>query len=369
MAFNKDYNIGDVFGGIGSIGSIFTGLASIITNAVQGKKQREANMQATRETNAQNERLVDKQNAAAAAESEKQRAYESAPAQVSRLRSAGMSKAGALGAINGAGGYTPAPVNAAQAQAPTAEYQPVDFSGLANAMQGMAQLSMQEKQLKQQKYEYERNQKLEEDKFFEEQKNNAKARELTDANIARLAKENEVSDAQIKQIVAGTSLTWQQVENACADYNIKVAELAHIKEQTKLTTEQILQAKAATYKLTQETNLVKQQVLTEMHNTSLKEYEADIAFENSVKVAQEVSEFMRPDAQKSREDAIKLNGEILKFTRDIKMSEADIKELEHMTAEETWEHDHDPAAIPLRAWQYVVSHAIPLRGLVSITAK
>ena len=369
MAYNKDYNIGDVFGGIGSIGSIFTGLPSIITNAVQGKKQREANMQATRETNAQNERLVDKQNAAAAAESEKQRAYESAPAQVSRLRSAGMSKAGALGAINGAGGYTPAPVNAAQAQAPTAEYQPVDFSGLANAMQGMAQLSMQKEQLKQQKYEYQRSQKLEEDKFFEEQKNNAKARELTDANIARLAKENEVSDAQIEQIVAGTSLTWQQVDNACADYNIKLAELAYVKEQTKLTTEQILQAKAATYKLTQETNLVKQQVLTEMHNTSLKEYEADIAFENSVKIAQEVSEFMRPDAQKSREDAIKLNGEILKFARDIKMSEADIKELEKMTAQETWTMDHTPASYPIRSWEYVVSRAVPLRGLVSITTK
>lgn len=145
MAYNKDYNIGDIFGGIGSIGSILTGLTGIITNAVQGKKQRDANIQATRETNAQNERLVDKQNAAAAAESEKQRAYESAPAQVSRLRSAGMSKAGALGAINGAGGYTPAPVNAAQAQAPTAEYQPVDFSGLANAMQGMAQLQEQKR--------------------------------------------------------------------------------------------------------------------------------------------------------------------------------------------------------------------------------
>ena len=369
MAFNKDYNIGDVFGGLGSIGGILTGLAGVITNAVQGKKQRESNIQSIRETNASNLQQVREQNAAAAQESEKQRAYESAPAQVSRLRSAGMSKAGALGAINGAGGYTPAPVNAAQAQAPTAEYQPVDFSGLANAMQGMAQLSMQKEQLKQQKYEYQRSQKLEEDKFFEEQKNNAKARELTDANIARLAKENEVSDAQIEQIVAGTNLTWQQVENACADYNIKVAELAHIKEQTKLTTEQILQAKAATYKLTQETSLVKQQMLTEMHNTSLKEYEADIAFENSVKIAQEVSEFMRPDAQKSREDAIKLNGEILKFTRDIKMSEADIKELEHMTDKETWEHDHDPIAIPLRAWQYVVQHAIPLRGLVTINGK
>ena len=145
MAFNKDYNIGDVFGGIGSIGGLLTGLAGTITNAIQGKKQREANLQAIRETNASNLEQVDRQNAAAAAEAEKQRAYESAPAQVSRLRSAGMSKAGALGAINGAGGYTPAPVNAAQAQAPTQEYQPVDFSGITNALQGMAQLSEQKR--------------------------------------------------------------------------------------------------------------------------------------------------------------------------------------------------------------------------------
>lgn len=125
--------------------NLFSGLAGTITNAVQAKKQREANLQGIRETNATNERLVDKQNAAAAAEAEKQRAYESAPAQVSRLRSAGMSKAGALGAINGAGGYTPAPVNAAQAQAPTQEYQQIDFSGITNALQGMAQLSEQKR--------------------------------------------------------------------------------------------------------------------------------------------------------------------------------------------------------------------------------
>ena len=355
--------------GVSDLGSLITGIAGVITNGLQAKKQRESNEQMIRETNASNLEQVDRQNAAAAAESEKQRAYESAPAQVSRLRSAGMSKAGALGAINGAGGYTPAPVNAAQAQAPTQDYQPVDFSGITNALQGMAQLSIQKEQLKQQKYEYERNQKLEEDKFFEEQKNNAKARELSDAQISRIASQNNVDKATIDSIVAGTNLTWQQVENACADYNIKVAELSHIKEQTKLTTEQILQAKAVTYKLTQDTELVKQQVLTEMHNTSLKEYEADIAFENSVKIAQEVSEFMRPDAQKSREDAMKLNGEILKYARDIKMSQADIQELEKMTAQETWMHDHVPIVQPLRAWQYVVSHAIPLKGLVSIGGK
>ena len=61
MAYNKDYNIGDVFDGIGSIGSIFTGLAGIIVNAIQGKKQRESNMQSIRETNESNLQQVREQ--------------------------------------------------------------------------------------------------------------------------------------------------------------------------------------------------------------------------------------------------------------------------------------------------------------------
>ena len=113
---------------LGLLGLAGSGISAIV-NAEQQKMQ-----------NAYNERLVDKQNAAAAAESEKQRAYESAPAQVSRLRSAGMSKAGALGAINGAGGYTPAPVNASQGTAPQ-----IDSSNIVNALQGMAQLSEQKR--------------------------------------------------------------------------------------------------------------------------------------------------------------------------------------------------------------------------------
>lgn len=113
---------------LGLLGLAGSGISAIV-NAEQQKMQ-----------NAHNEMLVDKQNAAAAAESEKQRAYESAPAQVSRLRSAGMSKAGALGAINGAGGYTPAPVNASQGTAPQ-----VDSSNIVNALQGMAQLSEQKR--------------------------------------------------------------------------------------------------------------------------------------------------------------------------------------------------------------------------------
>lgn len=361
MAYNKDYNIGDIFGGIGSIGSILTGLTGIITNAVQGKKQRDANIQATRETNAHNERLVDKQNAAAAAESEKQRAYESAPAQVSRLRSAGMSKAGALGAINGAGGYTPAPViNAAQAQAPTAEYQPIDFSGLANAMQGMAQLSMQEKQLKQQKYEYERNQKLEEDKFFEEQVNNAKARELTDAQISRIASQNNVDKATIDSIVAGTNLTWQQVENACADYNIKLEQLAQLKKQTELTTQQILYYKGLTKLSSADFGL-------KVSQKDLNEEQVKAAQESFKKLQQEVSEYLSVDAENNRKNALSINNEMLTIARNIAQSESEIKEAEAIHANVMTEVKDSEFGQVLEHWANFFEKALPVGRILGIS--
>lgn len=99
----------NIFGGfnLGSIGQ----LASSIFSSV-------ANVKMQRETNATNMQIAREQNAAAAAESEK--AYERSKAtnQVRLMQDAGMSKAGALNAINGGGSYQPAPVNAGQAQAP-----------------------------------------------------------------------------------------------------------------------------------------------------------------------------------------------------------------------------------------------------------
>lgn len=191
-----DYDkLGSIFGGIGSIGGLLTGLTGIITNAIQGKKQRESNLQAIRETNASNLEQVDRQNAAAAAESEKQRAYESAPAQVSRLRSAGMSKAGALGAINGAGGYTPAPVNAAQSEAPTQEYQQIDFSGITNALQGMAQLAENKRQ-------FNATLAFEREKFDEEKINNASIRDLNAAQKDKVYSDIGLSKIQGEKLLA-----------------------------------------------------------------------------------------------------------------------------------------------------------------------
>lgn len=134
--------MGDYLGYLlGAAANLFGG----VLNWFGQKDTNRTNVQMARETNEFNERLVDKQNAAAAAESEKQRAYESATSQVARLRAAGMSKAGALGAINGAGGYTPAPVNVSQAQSPQTQAPVMDFSGVANALQGMAQLHEQKR--------------------------------------------------------------------------------------------------------------------------------------------------------------------------------------------------------------------------------
>lgn len=134
--------MGDYLGYLlGAAANLFGG----VLNWFGQRDTNRTNVQMARETNEFNARLVEKQNAAAEAESEKQRAYESATAQVARLRAAGMSKAGALGAINGAGGYSPAPVNVAQAQAPQTQAPVMDLSGLSNALQGMAQLQEQKR--------------------------------------------------------------------------------------------------------------------------------------------------------------------------------------------------------------------------------
>lgn len=121
----------NIFGGfnLGSIGQ----LASSIFSSV-------ANVKMQRETNATNMQIAREQNAAAAAESEK--AYERSKAtnQVRLMQDAGMSKAGALNAINGGGSYQPAPVNAGQAQAPQID--------LTHAFDGMITAAENNKQRK-----------------------------------------------------------------------------------------------------------------------------------------------------------------------------------------------------------------------------
>lgn len=300
--------------GLGTGGGIFVGLLDTIVNAVQGKKQREANLQGIRETNATNERLVDKQNAAAAAEAEKQRAYESAPAQVSRLRSAGMSKAGALGAINGAGGYTPAPVNAAQAQAPTQEYQQIDFSGITNALQGMAQLAENKRQ-------FNATLAFEREKFNEEKINNASIRDLNAAQKDKVYADIGLSKIQGEKLLADTELTLEQVRTECAKYDLTVKQVAEVAERTKMTIQQTLYYKGLT-------RLSSAQFDLAMSQKDLTDKQKDIAGEEFKKLQQEVSEFLSADATNQRKHALAIADEMLLITRNTAKSEEEIKEAE-----------------------------------------
>lgn len=288
------------------LGSLLGGLFNIGSNAMQIKYQREANAQNValqRETNALNAQMVREQNAAAMSESEKARSYDSATAQVGRLRAAGMSKAGALGAINGAGGYTPAPINAAQAHAPQVQAPQVDFTGVSNAIQGFMQLSEQKRQ-------FNETMKLEREKFAEEQINNAKVRDLQDAQISKIAKDNDVSDATIMKLFADTELTYAELRTELSKYDLNVKQAALISEQTKLTASQILQVKAAT-KLTYaqiDTELSKKKLTDAQVKQYAKEYE---------RLAQEVEEFMLSDAKYQRLNSRRLELEILEFQRNI----------------------------------------------------
>lgn len=104
-------------------------IASIINTYQVNKKNEEL----TRETNQANREMVEMQNKAAAKESEKAYLRSSAPNQVALMTASGMSRAGAINALNGGGSYTPAPVNTAQDTAPQA--QTADLSGLSNVSQ------------------------------------------------------------------------------------------------------------------------------------------------------------------------------------------------------------------------------------------
>lgn len=128
--------------------AIIGAIGSILGNVINTQQVNKANQQLTEQTNAANVAMVREQNRAAALEAEK--AYQrSLPTnQVANMMSAGMSRAGALNAINGGGSYTPAPVNVAQNEAP--QMQGVDFSALANVGMAISAQKSQERMQKEQ---------------------------------------------------------------------------------------------------------------------------------------------------------------------------------------------------------------------------
>lgn len=118
------------------------------------------NTQQMRETNKANRELVALQNTAQAKENEK--AYQrSLPLlQVNSMEQAGMSKAGAINALNGGGSYQAAPINAAQDEAPQ-----IDLTQAVNAIQASQQLAEQKRQFNAQHQLAQRQQAFEEKKY------------------------------------------------------------------------------------------------------------------------------------------------------------------------------------------------------------
>lgn len=134
-------------------GQLASGGLGLMASVINTRQINQANKQIARETNEANREMVEMQNKAAAAESEKAYQRSKASTQVSNMMQAGMSRAGAINALNGGGSYTPAPVNTSQDSAP--QMQTTDFGALANIGQAFAQRmqqkhdeKMQAKQLK-----------------------------------------------------------------------------------------------------------------------------------------------------------------------------------------------------------------------------
>lgn len=242
-------------------------IASIINTAQVNK----TNMKMQRETNAANREMVQMQNDAAAAESQK--AYERSKAtnQVNLMTSAGMSRAGAINAISGGGSYTPAPVNTSQDSAP--QMQTTDFSGLSN----LAQIALQNKQLKQQERIRDRELSIQQE---ENALNRQNAKEIAEINaessrysadssressrysavmsfnaaMERLGFERYKFDylapyqkeqllASTNKIIADTELTQAQKQ----DLVYKVKEYQSIENKTMRDTESLLRTIAADY--------------------------------------------------------------------------------------------------------------------------
>ena len=114
------------------IPAIIAALSSIIGTV--------ANVNSVRKNNQLQMELADKTNAASVAQAE--RAYQRSQAsnQVGLMQQAGMSKAGAINAINGGGSYQPAPMQTASTQAPQVD--------LSHAFDGLIQVGENAKQRK-----------------------------------------------------------------------------------------------------------------------------------------------------------------------------------------------------------------------------
>ena len=211
----------NILGGfnLGSIGK----LASSIFSSV-------ANVKMQRETNATNMQIAREQNAAAAAESEK--AYERSKAtnQVRLMQDAGMSKAGALNAINGGGSYQPAPVNAGQAQAPQIDFTHA-FDGMITAAENNKQRNLQEKLAKMQIKATEDAQKAQ---FEENEKQRKHDALMKDVDTANQTQHDSIEYEKHKERLALDRDKYQlDLANARQNWRIIDRQVEYLKKQTK----------------------------------------------------------------------------------------------------------------------------------------
>lgn len=128
--------------------SLYSALLGLFSNIVQSV----FNARSVHETNKHNERLVDKQNAASALESEKAYRRSLPSQQIANMRAAGISDFAAAQSISGGGTYSPAPVNTAKAEAPQIDLSSA-IESVTNAVRMKQEERMQNKLLKHQAQE------------------------------------------------------------------------------------------------------------------------------------------------------------------------------------------------------------------------
>lgn len=175
-------DIGDIVASQGAVVNGILGLGMSIAGLAVNAKQNKRNLAQQQWANAQNVRQ---------AELAYQRSKPTT--QVGNMMQAGMSRAGALNAINGGGSYTPSPVQPAQEQM-------LDFSGLQGGISNIAQLGLAAQQLQEQKRQFDKNLGLEKDKL---QLEKDKFQDTANQNAALRniwLDESEFKKAQLRQI-------------------------------------------------------------------------------------------------------------------------------------------------------------------------
>lgn len=197
------------------VGNALGAQASIINT----KQTNEMNYKIAKETNEANRKMVELQNEAAAAESEKAYQRSKAGNQVSLMRAAGMSRAGAINVLNGGGSYTPAPVNVSQDSAP--QMQTADVSSLANMGQTISAIferKHQEKML---------------DKQLSAQKEENKAQRENAKEIAQISAEASKYGADSSSATARERLEFDKEQFNFNKPKV-IAEINQIKQNTEV---------------------------------------------------------------------------------------------------------------------------------------